>query len=118
MDSCVNYAELSKQAIMNYATFYAQGGITSMRPVFDEQRQSYLLLDISWQNDIYLYNVPIHLELIDGKIWIQHDETEEGIATDLRDAGVPRQDIVLGFRPPELRQYTGFGTGQTPTASR
>ena len=117
MDSLVNYAELSKQAILDYAAFYAQGGITSMRPVFDEQRQSYLLLDTSWQEDVYLYNVPIHLELIDGKIWIQHDDTEEGIATDLLDAGVPPQDIVLGFRPPELRPYTGFGTGTAQMAA-
>jgi len=44
----------------------------------------------------------------DGKIWVQYDDSEEGIATDLPAAGVPRQDIVLGFRPPELRQYTEF----------
>ena len=111
MDSRLNYAELAKQVISDYAAFYAQGGITSLCPVFDEHRQSFLLLDIGWQDDQYLYNAPIHLDIVHGKIWIQHDDTEEGIATDLLDAGVPREDIVLGFRPPELRPYTEFGTG-------
>jgi hypothetical protein len=37
--------------------------------------------------------------LIDNKIWIQQDETEDGIASDLLEAGVPKEDIVLGFRP-------------------
>ena len=50
----------------------------------------------------------IHVELIKDKIWIQYDGTEEGIATDLLEAGVPKEHIVLGFRPPEIRPYTGF----------
>ncbi|TFI50853.1 hypothetical protein BLD44_029445 [Mastigocladus laminosus UU774] len=49
------------------------------------------------------------LDLIDGKIWIQRNGTEEGIAADLERAGIPKEHIVLGFRPPELRQYTDYG---------
>jgi len=26
--------------------------------------------------------------------------------------GVPKQDIVLAFHEPEVRQYTGFGIGE------
>lgn len=33
------------------------------------------------------------------------------MATDLLAAGVPKEDIVLGFRHPQVRQYTEFGTG-------
>ena len=50
----------------------------------------------------------IHVDLIDDKIWIQYDGTEDGIATELVELGVPKEDIVLGFRHPKLRQYTGF----------
>jgi len=42
------------------------------------------------------------------KIWIQQDGTEVGIANQLVDLGVPKQDIVLGFDPPNLRKYTDF----------
>jgi hypothetical protein len=42
------------------------------------------------------------------QIWIQRDGTEHGIATDLLDAGVPKEHIVLGFKPPEVRKYTDF----------
>jgi hypothetical protein len=42
------------------------------------------------------------------KLPIQYDDTEEGIATDLLEAGVPKADIVLGFRHPKIREYTGF----------
>ncbi|BAU11123.1 FdxN element excision controlling factor protein [Leptolyngbya sp. NIES-3755] len=58
--------------------------------------------------DRYLHATPIHSSLVGGKIWVQYDDTEEGIAGDLMEAGVSRDDIVLGFRHPKLRQHTGF----------
>ncbi len=63
-----------------------------------------------WQDKKYIHRSPIHMEVIDGKIWIQHDDTEDGVADDLLWAGVPREDIVLGFRHPEMRIHTGFAT--------
>ena len=40
--------------------------------------------------------------------WIQQDGTEDGIATDLMVAGIPKERIVLGFKRPESRKYTEF----------
>ncbi|WP_228287852.1 element excision factor XisI family protein [Thiothrix subterranea] len=42
--------------------------------------------------------------MIDGKIWIQYD----GVATELLEAGVPKAHIVLGFRHPNERKYSGL----------
>jgi hypothetical protein len=53
-------------------------------------------------------SLPIHLSLVGDKIWFQYDDTEEGVATDLMAAGVPREDLVLGFRHPKIRQHAGF----------
>jgi len=50
----------------------------------------------------------IHLDIINGKIWIQHDSTDWPVADALLEAGVPKEDIVLGFHPAEVRQYTDF----------
>jgi hypothetical protein len=49
-----------------------------------------------------------HLEIRDGKIWILTDNTEEGIATELADAGIAKDRIVLGFYPPALREMGEF----------
>jgi hypothetical protein len=51
---------------------------------------------------------PIHLSLVGEKVWVQSDDTEEGIATDLMAAGISKDDIVLGFRHPKIRPHTGF----------
>ncbi|MEH1849155.1 MAG: element excision factor XisI family protein [Nostoc sp.] len=52
----------------------------------------------------------LHLDIKDGRIWIQHDGTEEGIANRLVEMGVPKQDIILAFHEPYVRQFTEFGT--------
>ncbi|MCE2401184.1 XisI protein [Candidatus Poribacteria bacterium] len=38
---------------------------------------------------------------------IQQDNTE-GIAPELERFGIPKEHIVLGFRSPDIRQYTGY----------
>ncbi len=57
-----------------------------------------------------LYDNKFQTPLKDGKIWIEEDRTEDGIATDLLQAGVSCEDIVLAFHPPRLRQFTEFAT--------
>jgi hypothetical protein len=58
----------------------------------------------------YVYGTIIHVDIRDGKIWIQRDFTEEGVASELVDLGVPKTDIVLCFKLPYMRQFTGFAS--------
>ncbi len=59
----------------------------------------------------YVYGTIIHVDIRDRKIWIQRDFTEGGLASELIDLGVPKTDIVLGFKPPYMKQFTGFASG-------
>ncbi|GAB4470488.1 MAG: hypothetical protein OHK0029_43340 [Armatimonadaceae bacterium] len=77
-------------------------------PVMDTKNDRYLLLTMGWDGPKQIYSVLAHLDIIDGKIWVQHDQTETGIANDLVDAGIPRNQIVLGFKSPERRRDTEF----------
>ena len=53
----------------------------------------------------------VHIDIINDKIWIQRDFTEEGVASELVELGVPKTDIVLGFKSPFVREFTGFAVG-------
>lgn len=108
MDTRINYTEIVKKLLQEYADLYSEDSEHPLRPIFDEVNQSYLLLDSNWYGQEYVHHTPIHVDIINNKIWIQYDDTEEGIATELLEAGVPPQDIVLGFRPAELRSHTEF----------
>lgn len=51
----------------------------------------------------------LHLEIREGKIWIQENNTDILVAEILLEKGVKRDDIILGLKPYFVREYTGFG---------
>ena len=76
--------------------------------VFDDENNSYLLLFSGWKGNQRIHSLLIHIEIIGDKIWIQEDNTEESVATDLEKRGVAKSDIVLGFQPPNIRPFTEY----------
>jgi len=69
----------------------------------------YLLVETGWKNGRRTYGTLLHLDIINGKIWIQLlGGTQEGIAIDLLALGVPKDRIVLGFKSLQRRQVTEF----------
>ncbi len=109
MDTRLNYQKIIQTVLQDHADYrnsFLDG--YNCQLLFDQQRGQYLILDIGWQGDQYLHATPIHLSLIDDKVWIQSDDTEEGVANDLMAAGIPKESIVLGFRHPRIREHTGF----------
>ena len=86
---------------------YAYGDIKT-EVVFDRAHDRYLLINVGWQNGRRVHGSLIHIDIIDGKLWIQRDGTEHGIAKELVQAGVPKQHIVLAFRPADVRQHTEY----------
>ena len=53
----------------------------------------------------------VHLDIIDGKFWIQFDGTNRPVADELVAVGVPKEDIVLAEKPADVRPLTGYGVG-------
>jgi hypothetical protein len=76
--------------------------------IFDTERDRYQLLYSGWHNKKRIFGPVLHLDIKDGKIWIQWNGTEDDIAAELVALGVPKHDIVLGFHTPVLRQYTEY----------
>lgn len=76
--------------------------------IADETRDHYLLFHLGWWERKRVRGFNIYVRIINGKFYIEHDLTEDGIATELLEAGVPNQDIVLAFHAPEFRELTEF----------
>ncbi|MEN0047628.1 MAG: XisI protein [Bacteroidota bacterium] len=78
--------------------------------ITDDERGHYLMYHIGWLDDYKRqYGCFIHLEIDEeGKVWIQHDGTDNPIALRLVEQGIPKEDIVFGFHAPHKRAYSGF----------
>ena len=50
----------------------------------------------------------MHLRIVGEKIWIESDGTEVGIALELLELEIPKEDIVLGFIRPKSPHLTDF----------
>src|SRR2546422_2521085 len=76
--------------------------------VIDHANGHYQLGQVGWDNDRRVDDIYMHIDVSDGKVWVQHDGTDLRFADMLLNAGIPRESIVLAFHRPELRQFTEF----------
>ena len=108
MDSLVKYRRAVRQLIEEVASYEPSEGEVIAETVFDEERGHYELLCVGWEEGHYVHDTLIHIDIRGEKVWIQCNETNLLIGEELVKAGVPRQQIVLGFQPPYKRPDTGF----------
>ncbi|BAZ51836.1 FdxN element excision controlling factor protein like [Nostoc sp. NIES-4103] len=108
MDKLESYRNIIRKILGSYLNItYANANIRN-RAAFDLESDQYLIISEGWDNKKHLHSCLIHIEIIHNKVWIQCDNTENGIANELVEAGIPKEDIVLGFHEPNVRKYTGF----------
>ena len=109
MDKLTEYRNNIQKFLQEQTQGQAIGGKIETEVIFDLNRDRYLLIDLGWQEHQRIYNCVIHLEIRDGKIWIQRNQTDKPIADVLITMGVAKEDIILGLQPPYIREYTNFG---------
>lgn len=109
MDSLnTQYREVVEKILKDYADFLGSDDQIQVELVFDRERDRYLLVETGWENGYRVYGTLLHIDIIDNKLWIQHDGTEEGIALELIAAGISKEYIVLAFKSLERRKHTEF----------
>ena len=109
MDKVTKYREYVQQLISTHADSDEDKEEVEVQLVMDTVRDHYQWMNVGWEGFKRVYNCYIHLDIKDGKIWIQQNWTEDDLAADLVEMGVPREDIVLGLQPPFKRPYTDYG---------
>jgi hypothetical protein len=110
MDKLTEYRRLIRRELSEYERLYNLQPTPGVETfvVFDEERDHYILMSLGWDQGRRVRRAILYVRLRDGKVWIEEDWTEHGLATDLLQAGVPKEDIVLAFHPPERRAWTEF----------
>lgn len=107
MDTLEKYRQIVRDVLTAHATTNEPD--IECQIICDTEHDHYQLLDIGWQGLNRIYACYMHLDIKDGKIWIQHNMTEADLGQELLERGVPASDIILGLHPPYKRPYTSYG---------
>jgi XisI protein len=108
MDNLDFYREVVEKILRKYAEIpYSYSEIKGYL-IIDQDRNHFMLFDIGWQQKKRVHGCVTHVQIIDHKIWVQRDGIEDGITDELVEAGIPKDKIVLGFQPPNVRHHTGY----------
>jgi hypothetical protein len=105
------YEAYIEEIIRRYGSYKPSYGDVEVQMILDRENRHYQLVNVGWNKDRRIRGCLLHIDIKDGKIWIQHDGTETGVANELTALGVPKEDIVLAFHPPYKRKYSGFAAG-------
>ena len=76
--------------------------------IIDRDNDHYQLVSIGWKFQKRIYKCKLHIDIINGKIWIQQDKTKGNVADTLVALGVPRTDIVIAHYSPKMRKNARF----------
>lgn len=102
------YRQIIRDVLTPYVALqYSNGDITN-EALFDRDNDRYTVISVGWQGDHRVHHSLIHIDIINGKVWIQRDGTEDGIGYALEAAGIPKEDIVPAFHPKDVRAHTGY----------
>ncbi len=112
MDQVERYRQIVRETLLPYTEYPYTDDKVVYEAVFDERADRYIVTAAGWlDEDHRIYFNLVHVDIIDGKIWIQYDGTEDGVGYDFERAGVPKEDIVPAFHPVSVRPHTGYGVG-------
>ena len=108
MDKLDYYRQIVQQLMLKYAAYKPAHGEIEVETIFDTVHDYYQLVNVGWDHDTRIHGCPMHIDIKNNKIWIQHNGTEIDIGEELVEMGVARTDIVLGFQPDYMRPFTQF----------
>jgi hypothetical protein len=108
MDSLEFYRQTIETVLRRYAELPSSYREIDQYLIIDQDRNHFMLFDVGWMEKRRVHGCVTHVQIIDGKVWIQRDGIEDGVTDELVEAGIPKDKIVLGFHPPNVRPLTGY----------
>jgi hypothetical protein len=111
MDKVERYREYVEGLVIGYGRSDMTPEGVAVELVLDVLHDHYQWMNVGWDELRWVYQCFVHIDIREGKVWIQQNWTEVDLAEVLVGLGVLREDIVLGYLPPYKRPYSGYGIG-------
>ncbi len=106
MDKVAKYQRILTDFLQSYAhdDALANMPLVETAVLIDLERNRFQALHLGWHGSEYIFSPIFHFDIKASKIWLQCNNTECEVVDELLRMGVEKQDIILGFVPPEVRE--------------
>ncbi|MEL7036952.1 MAG: XisI protein [Cyanobacteria bacterium J06592_8] len=111
MEKLERYRNYIQELLINYSQNKPAYGEIEVETIFDTVRDHSQIVYMGWKQQQWIHSCVIHIDIKNEKVWLQWNGTEVDIAAELVAAGVAKEDIVLGFQTPFMRQFTEYAIG-------
>jgi hypothetical protein len=91
------YRQILQRVVEYHAAMPGEPEDVESIPICDPVHDNYVLMDVGSESNRRVPYIVFHLRLQNGRVRIERDGIEYGIAQDLIDAGIPEEDIVFTF---------------------
>lgn len=106
----IQCADVLEKVLQDYCEILnRQRETVTSKIIVSEDGIRYLVITEGWNNNQRIHSLTFDAEIRDNKIWLHHDGLDHGITDDLLEGGITKDQIVLAFHPPHIRQHTGYG---------
>ncbi len=107
------YQSVLSDYLNQLATEYnnSLGSDKNYHAIVDLKNNHFQFIHMGWNKERFIFLVLIHLTIHPetGNIWIQQNNTEIELDIELEQfANVPKEHLVLGFRPEYMRELSEY----------
>ncbi|MEO0771172.1 MAG: XisI protein [Cyanobacteria bacterium J06649_4] len=111
MGNVERYQQIVQALLEEYSTSKPSHGDIEVEVSFDVVRHHYQIWHLGWMGKRRVHHSPVHCAIRNGKVWLLANSTERDVAADFVERGIPKEDIVLGFHPRYMREYSDYAVG-------
>lgn len=102
MANLAHYRQLIEAYLTEQAAIPFVPDTLHYAPVFDRERDHYLLLVIGRDRQERVHRCDIHLAIVAGKVWLQELNADVDVLHDLHQAGIPTDELRDGTQTASL----------------
>jgi XisI protein len=108
MDRLNDYRKCLQAFLNQYSSYGPKNPEIETQLIFDTVNDHYLLLRTGWDNQRRIHHCIFHFDIKGDKIWLQENNTDIEVDKELEEMGISKQEIVVGFHHPSMREYSDF----------
>jgi hypothetical protein len=108
MDKLNHYRKCLQEYLTQYAQYGSQTVGMETQLIFDQVNDHYLLFRTGWDETRRVHACIFHFDIKDNKVWLQENNTDIEVDKELEEMGISKQEIVIGFHHPSMREYSDY----------